>query len=150
MSRRRGWSSPAIKFLLVSETAVVVSSLLTERHPDNLGDRRQRLAPAFFLGVLYHSAHHLALLTMLNRVAKPGATMLLESTVDEFKRHFEEMHGGADGVPGAVADPLVKAFSDAAAAGDPRPQSVEFGNWWGPFGDMVTKVDTRTDRKSVV
>jgi arabinogalactan oligomer/maltooligosaccharide transport system substrate-binding protein len=39
-----------------------------------------------------------------------------------------------------VADPLVKAFSDAAAAGDPRPQSAEFGNWWGPFGDMVTKV----------
>jgi arabinogalactan oligomer/maltooligosaccharide transport system substrate-binding protein len=39
-----------------------------------------------------------------------------------------------------VADPLVKAFSDAAGAGTPRPQSLEFGNWWGPFGDMVTKV----------
>lgn len=39
-----------------------------------------------------------------------------------------------------VSDPLVKAFADAAAAGTPRPQSVEFGNWWGPFGDMVTKV----------
>jgi arabinogalactan oligomer/maltooligosaccharide transport system substrate-binding protein len=39
-----------------------------------------------------------------------------------------------------AADPLVKAFADAAAGGFPRPQSTEFGNWWGPFGDMVTKV----------
>jgi arabinogalactan oligomer/maltooligosaccharide transport system substrate-binding protein len=40
----------------------------------------------------------------------------------------------------AAADPLVKAFAEAAAAGFPRPQSKEFGNWWGPFGDAVTKV----------
>ncbi len=39
-----------------------------------------------------------------------------------------------------VDDPLVQAFADAGAAGFPRPQSVEFGNWWGPFGDAVTKV----------
>ncbi len=39
-----------------------------------------------------------------------------------------------------LADPLVKAFADAAATGFPRPQSAEFGNYWGPFGDMVTKV----------
>ncbi len=39
-----------------------------------------------------------------------------------------------------AADPLVTAFADAAAGGFPRPQSTEFGNWWGPFGDMVTKV----------
>jgi arabinogalactan oligomer/maltooligosaccharide transport system substrate-binding protein len=38
----------------------------------------------------------------------------------------------------AASDPLVKAFADAAAAGFPRPQSVEFGNYWGPFGDAVT------------
>jgi arabinogalactan oligomer/maltooligosaccharide transport system substrate-binding protein len=44
----------------------------------------------------------------------------------------------ANGV--TVSDPLVKAFSDAAATGFPRPQSKEFGNWWGPFGDAVTKV----------
>lgn len=36
----------------------------------------------FFLGVLYHSAHHLDLLAMLNRVTKLGGSMLLESTVD--------------------------------------------------------------------
>lgn len=35
-------------------------------------------------------------------------------------------------------DPLVKAFADIAAGGDPRPQSAEFGNYWGPFGDMIT------------
>jgi arabinogalactan oligomer/maltooligosaccharide transport system substrate-binding protein len=40
----------------------------------------------------------------------------------------------------SAEDPLVQAFADAAAAGFPRPQSVEFGNWWGPFGDAVTKV----------
>ncbi len=43
------------------------------------------LAPfdlVFFLGVLYHSAWHLELLAMLNRVTRPGGTMLLESTVD--------------------------------------------------------------------
>ena len=36
----------------------------------------------FFLGVLYHSAHHLPLLATLNRVTKLGGTMLLETTFD--------------------------------------------------------------------
>ena len=36
----------------------------------------------FFLGVLYHSVHHLPLLGMLNRVTRPGGTMLFETTVD--------------------------------------------------------------------
>jgi 2-polyprenyl-3-methyl-5-hydroxy-6-metoxy-1,4-benzoquinol methylase len=35
-----------------------------------------------FLGVLYHSAFHLPLLTMLNRVTRLGGAMLLETTVD--------------------------------------------------------------------
>ena len=35
-----------------------------------------------FLGVLYHSAFHLPLLSMLNRVTRPGGVMLLETTVD--------------------------------------------------------------------
>jgi SAM-dependent methyltransferase len=35
-----------------------------------------------FLGVLYHSAHHLQLLSMLNRVTRMGGAMLFESTVD--------------------------------------------------------------------
>lgn len=37
-----------------------------------------------------------------------------------------------------TTDPLVKAFADIAAGGFPRPQSAEFGNYWGPFGDMIT------------
>jgi arabinogalactan oligomer/maltooligosaccharide transport system substrate-binding protein len=42
---------------------------------------------------------------------------------------------------GVVAsDPLVTAFAEAAATGFPRPQSKEFGNYWTPFGDAVTKV----------
>ena len=36
----------------------------------------------FFLGVLYHSAFHLELLGMLNRVTRIGGEMLLETTID--------------------------------------------------------------------
>jgi SAM-dependent methyltransferase len=36
----------------------------------------------FFLGVLYHSAFHLELLGMLNRLTRPGGEMLLETTTD--------------------------------------------------------------------
>jgi arabinogalactan oligomer/maltooligosaccharide transport system substrate-binding protein len=39
-----------------------------------------------------------------------------------------------------ATDPFVKAFADIAAGGDPRLQSVEFGNYWGPFGDALTAV----------
>ena len=38
------------------------------------------------------------------------------------------------------ADDLNAGFAVASAAGYPRPQSVEFGNFWAPFGDMWTKV----------
>jgi len=41
-------------------------------------------------------------------------------------------------------DPLVKAFADIAAAGYPRPQTAEFGNYWGPFGDAMTAVFSGT------
>lgn len=68
-----GWSSPAIKFLLVSETAVVVSSLLTETHPDNLGDRRQRLALTGFVTVL--SASGLLVVWSVVGLAFPGAPL---------------------------------------------------------------------------
>jgi hypothetical protein len=37
---------------------------------------------ALFLGVLYHSVHHIELLAMLNRVTRLGGSMLLETTVD--------------------------------------------------------------------
>jgi len=39
-----------------------------------------------------------------------------------------------------ASDELVAQFAKASATGFPRPQSVEFGNYWGPFGDLFTKV----------
>jgi arabinogalactan oligomer / maltooligosaccharide transport system substrate-binding protein len=50
-----------------------------------------------------------------------------------------------------ATDPLVKAFADVAAGGYPRPQSAEFGNYWGPFGDALTAVlaDTATPTDAV-
>jgi arabinogalactan oligomer/maltooligosaccharide transport system substrate-binding protein len=38
-----------------------------------------------------------------------------------------------------ATDPLVKAFTDAVYKGFPRPQSPEFDQYWGPFGDAWTK-----------
>jgi arabinogalactan oligomer/maltooligosaccharide transport system substrate-binding protein len=37
------------------------------------------------------------------------------------------------------SDALVKSFTDAIYSGDPRPQTVEFNNYWGPFGDAWSK-----------
>lgn len=42
----------------------------------------ERFDLVFFLGVLYHSAFHLPLLGMLNRVTRLGGEMLLETTID--------------------------------------------------------------------
>ncbi len=47
-----GWANPAVAFVLFSETSVVVASLLAEKHPDNLGTRRQRLALTGFVTLL--------------------------------------------------------------------------------------------------
>jgi arabinogalactan oligomer / maltooligosaccharide transport system substrate-binding protein len=38
-----------------------------------------------------------------------------------------------------ITDENVAGFAAASAAGTPRPQSQSFGQYWGPFGDMVTK-----------
>lgn len=47
-------------------------------------------------------------------------------------------------VPGdstvTITNEITQAFSDAAAAGLPRPQNEQFGNWWAPFGDALNKV----------
>ncbi len=47
-----GWTNPAVLFVLFSETSVVAASLLAEKHPDNLGTRRQRLALTGFVTLL--------------------------------------------------------------------------------------------------
>jgi hypothetical protein len=62
----------------------------------------------FFLGVLYHSAHHLDLLSMLNRVTRLGGSMLLESTVDErsdaiVRLNWQASTGKAKAVPTVAA-----------------------------------------------
>jgi arabinogalactan oligomer/maltooligosaccharide transport system substrate-binding protein len=45
-----------------------------------------------------------------------------------------------------ITDPITQGFSDAAAAGLPRPQNAQFNNWWAPFGDALNKViDTGAD-----
>ena len=38
------------------------------------------------------------------------------------------------------ASERVRIFADAAAAGFPRPQTTEFGNYWGPFGTAINEV----------
>jgi SAM-dependent methyltransferase len=69
----------------------------------------------FFLGVLYHSIHHLPLLGMLNRVTKPGGTMLFETTVDPrpdavVRLRWPE-NGKAKGVPSVQAVRLELAWT---------------------------------------
>lgn len=39
-----------------------------------------------------------------------------------------------------IADPMIGDFANIANAGFPRPQSKEFGAWWGAFDDATTKV----------
>src|SRR5262249_34185449 len=63
---------------------------LSTRHRFVYGDLRSAdellgLEPfdlVLFLGVLYHSVHHLELLTRLNRITRMGGKLLLETTVD--------------------------------------------------------------------
>jgi arabinogalactan oligomer/maltooligosaccharide transport system substrate-binding protein len=50
-----------------------------------------------------------------------------------------------------ITDPITQGFSDAAAAGLPRPQTAQFNNWWGPFGDALNKViDTGADPATAI
>jgi SAM-dependent methyltransferase len=69
----------------------------------------------FFLGVLYHSIHHLPLLGMLNRVTKPGGTMLFETTVDSRPDALVRLrwpeNGKAKGIPTLQAVRLELAWS---------------------------------------
>ncbi|MBM3549429.1 MAG: hypothetical protein FJX54_21025 [Alphaproteobacteria bacterium] len=64
-----GFSNPAIPLIVASETCVVLASLLAERHPDNLGTYRQRLALTGFVTLL--SAGTLLILWSLVALALP-------------------------------------------------------------------------------
>jgi len=68
-----GWSNMAIRFVIFSETSVVIASLMAERHPDNLGNRRQRLALTGFVTLL--SALGLLVVWGLATVLLAGSTV---------------------------------------------------------------------------
>jgi SAM-dependent methyltransferase len=85
---------------------------LTARHVWVYGDLRaareleamDRFDLVLFLGVLYHSVHHLGLLAALNRVTRLGGSMLLETTFDprsdaSVRLRWQEGTGKAKAVP---------------------------------------------------
>lgn len=65
---------------------------------------------------------------------------------------FSDDGGHIPAAPGVtINDPLVQGFSDAAANGLARPQTKQFGNYWGPFGDAVNQViDKNADATKTV
>ena len=87
----------------------------------------------FFLGVLYHSAFHLPLLQMLNRVTRLGGEMLLETTVDprpdaSLRVRWQAGVGKAKMIPTVDATRIELAWTgwrDVTRFGDYRPRSSE-------------------------
>jgi hypothetical protein len=87
----------------------------------------------FFLGVLYHSAFHLELLRMLNRVTKLGGEMLLETTTDPrpdslLRVRWQPGTGKAKMVPTFDALRIELAWTgwrDVTVFSDYRPESDE-------------------------
>jgi len=93
--------------------------------------------PAFdvvlFLGVLYHSAFHLPLLGMLNRVTRAGGEMLLETTIDPrpdaaLRLRWQRGTGKAKAVPTLDALRIELAWTgwrDVTRFTQYRPDSTE-------------------------
>ena len=87
----------------------------------------------FFLGVLYHSAFHLELLGMLNRVTRMGGEMLLETTIDPrpdaaVRVRWQRGTGKAKMVPTFDALRIELAWTgwrDVTVFDDYRPESNE-------------------------
>jgi SAM-dependent methyltransferase len=87
----------------------------------------------FFLGVLYHSAFHLPLLGMLNRVTRLGGEMLLETTIDPrpdaaVRIRWQPRTGKAKSVPTLDALRIELAWTgwrDVTQFTDYRPASSE-------------------------
>ncbi len=87
----------------------------------------------FFLGVLYHSVHHLELLGMLSRVTRLGGSMLLETTVDPrpdavVRLRWHGANAKAKAVPTVAALRVLLAWTgwrDVTRFTDYRPGSSE-------------------------
>ncbi len=87
----------------------------------------------FFLGVLYHSAFHLELLGMLNRLTRLGGEMLLETTTDPrpdsaVRVRWQRGTGKAKMVPTFDALRIELAWTgwrDVTVFSDYRPESDE-------------------------
>ena len=87
----------------------------------------------FFLGVLYHSAFHLPLLSMLNRATRPGGELLLETTIDPrpdaaLRLRWQRGTGKAKAVPTLDALRIELAWTgwrDVLRFTDYRPASNE-------------------------
>jgi SAM-dependent methyltransferase len=101
-----------------------------------LAGELQQLEPfdvVFFLGVLYHSAFHLPLLGMLNRVTRVGGEMLLETTIDPrpdsaVRLRWQRGTGKAKAVPTLDALRIELAWTgwrDVTRFTDYRPDSTE-------------------------
>jgi hypothetical protein len=67
----------------------------------------ERFDLVFFLGVLYHSIHHVPLLGMLNRVTSMGGTMLFQTSVDPRPDALVRLRWPANGKAKAV--PTIQA-----------------------------------------
>ena len=102
------------------------------RHADALAEHGP-FELVFFLGVLYHSAFHLELLRMLNRVTKLGGEMLLETTTDPrpdslLRVRWQPGTGKAKMVPTFDALRIELAWTgwrDVTVFSDYRPESDE-------------------------
>jgi len=77
-----------------------------------------------------------------NTKNKDGALALALFLVNKESSQLYTDHAGHVPIRSDVtsSDPLIAAFALASSTGFPRPQSAEFANYWGPFGDMFTKV----------
>jgi SAM-dependent methyltransferase len=102
------------------------------RHADELAQHGP-FDLVFFLGVLYHSAFHLELLRMLNRLTRPGGEMLLETTTDPrpdsaLRVRWQRGTGKAKLVPTFDALRIELAWTgwrDVTVFSDYRPDSDE-------------------------
>ncbi len=100
----------------------------------------------FFLGVLYHSAHHIELLARLNRLTRLGGAMLLETTVDprpdaSVRLRWQAESAKAKAVPTLAATRLMLAWSGW--------RTVTRFTEYRPGSSEVLLLCTKTDELSV-